>query len=135
MYSGEHKSGVRLNFLLISCLKLGSFKIGGEQKWANRKGAKDRLSASTMRCEGGSCRDTKSRQGNHVTSLMSYSISHRNSPDRLNLRSMRVTLQRSVQIGMDTIIANIFTHNSLHSSLVKACDCVYVCAEKDIRYG
>lgn len=41
--SGEHKSGVMLNCLVISFLQLGSFKVPGERTWAKRKGSKEML--------------------------------------------------------------------------------------------
>lgn len=36
MYSGQHKSGVSFNYLVISFLYLGSFKFGGEQERGKR---------------------------------------------------------------------------------------------------
>ena len=40
----ESKSGVSFNCLMISFLQLDYFKVTGEQKGANRKGAKELLS-------------------------------------------------------------------------------------------
>ena len=43
MHSVEHKSGDRLNYLVISFPLLGSSRVRGKQEWASGKGAKELL--------------------------------------------------------------------------------------------
>ena len=42
MHSGAHKSGVRLNCLVISFLQVGSFKVGGDRNGQMGKGRKEK---------------------------------------------------------------------------------------------
>ena len=53
MHSGAHKSGVRLNCLLISFLQVGSFKVRGDRNGQMGKGGgkkKESLSQETLHC-------------------------------------------------------------------------------------
>lgn len=52
MHSGAHKSGVRLNCLLISFLQVGSFKVRGDRTGQMGKGGggKESLSQETLHC-------------------------------------------------------------------------------------